>query len=99
MVYLLTTPRSIMEEEILCSSNYYSFSSPVSDCNDNSNEEKNDSEGQQHVKSCDLSPDLFIEKVTDFTQKHKDLLDQVCSHDSHSTHSTTNTCSSMDTSE
>uniref|UniRef100_A0A1X7SDM4 Uncharacterized protein n=1 Tax=Amphimedon queenslandica TaxID=400682 RepID=A0A1X7SDM4_AMPQE len=42
--------------------------------------------------------DPFIDKVTDFTQKHKDLLDRLCSYDNHSTQSTTNTCSVMDTS-
>ena len=89
----------MMEEEVLRSSNYYSFSSPVSDYNYNSNEEKDDSEGQ-HVKSRDLSPsDPFIDKVTDFTQKHKDMLDRLCSHDNHSSHSTTNTCGLMDTSK
>ena len=89
----------MMEEEVLRSSNYYSFSSPVSDYNYNSNEEKEDSEGQ-HVKSRDLSPsDPFIDKVTDFTQKHKDMLDRLCTHDNHLSHSTTNTCSLMDTSK
>ena len=89
----------MMEEEVLRSSNYYSFSSPVSDYNYNSNEEKDDSEGQ-HVKSRDLSPsDPFIDKVTDFTQKHKDMLDRLCTHDNHSSHSTTNTCGLMDTSK